>query len=465
MTLAAALLVGGCNKSTPSLESTPTSVSATAIDAEQPPSPSIQELPNEGQLVKELLGVDAHVYEFSGTLFVVWLEAETKSEGEESSIRQLGQVSVTRALIENDSPQSIRGKFIVMGLWTENPKLRLLFESESKGVEFTTELQRTLPFNPAADLHGRHYQWKCPLELPEEGKEFVIATFHKSASLSQPTEQEPFETRVVQETTIRIKAKRLHGAPEPASSEQVAVTALRLARASVYLDGFIPGSFHEGEPLARAKKVSFPYLRQKMTAETLHHLTQLAELECLDLGYTQITNDELVHLRGLSKLQELRLGRSITADGLKHLTQLEKLRKLRIGPPGDSAASSVEPSSQAVLDARLKHLNGLTNMELLSLQGPAWALNDAAAEYINKLTNLRELYLDHADLSEVGLERLGDLSNLETLHLQGTKVTDAGLQKLHRLANLKQLVIGGGRCTDVGIQRFKASLPNCEVTL
>ena len=163
MTLAAALLVGGCNKSTPSLESTPTSVSATAIDAEQPPSPSIQELPNEGQLVKELLGVDAHVYEFSGTLFVVWLEAETKSEGEGSSIRQLGQVSVTRALIENDSPQSIRGKFIVMGLWTENPKLRLLFESESTAREFTTELRRTLPFNPAADLHGRHYQWECPL--------------------------------------------------------------------------------------------------------------------------------------------------------------------------------------------------------------------------------------------------------------------------------------------------------------
>ncbi len=463
---AVTLLIGGCNKSTSSAFKLTPSASPAKASSDQPTAPSIQELTDEGKLVKELLDVDAHVFEFSGTLLAVWLEAETKTEGEESIVRQLGPVAVTRSSIENDSPESIGGKFIVSGKVMENPNLRIFFKSESNGGGFTIgNLKPALapPWPKSGAFGGTGYQWKCPSELPDEGEEFVIASINKTSNEPKVTDGKPDGFSVVRETTIKIKGKRLHGAPEPAPSEQVAVTALRNARASVYLEGS-KGDFYEGDPKTSVMRVRFPYMKESFAGDTLSHLKQLTKLESLDLRYTQITDDDLVHLTDLRNLQELTLGRQVTTAGLEHLGGLTNLKTLRIGSSGYSATSLTNIPSQHVANAGLKHLSGLTNLDVLSLGFQDAKLTDGATEHIKELANLRELYLGPNEFTESGLEQLSQLSKLEKLWLHSAKVTDAGLEHLQQLANLQYLRFKQDEVSDEALARFKNALPNCKVT-
>jgi hypothetical protein len=454
---AVTLLIGGCNKSTQF-------ASPAKVNSDQPTAPSIRELPDEGKLVKELLDIDAHVFEFSGTLLAVWLEAETRTKGEESIVRQLAPVAVTRSSIENDSPESIRGKFLVSGKVMENPILRILFESESKGGGFSMQLTEPCslapPWPQSGVFGGTGYQWKCPSELPDEGEEFVIASINKTSNAPRIIDGKP---SVIRETTIKIKGKRLHGAPEPAPSEQVAVTVLRNARASVYLEGS-KGDFYEGDPKTSVMRVRFPYMKNSFAGDTLSHLKQLTKLEILDLGYTQITDDDLVHLTDLRNLQELSLGRQVTTAGLEYLEGLTNLTTLRIGSQGYSARSLTNIPSQHVANAGLKHLSGLANLEVLSLGFQDAKLTDGATEHIKELANLRELYLGPNEFTESGLEQLSQLSKLEKLWLYNAKVTNAGLEHLQKLANLQYLRFKQDDVSDEALERFKNALPNCKVT-
>ncbi len=461
--IACAFLAGGCKENTRSADSLQSSKPPTNTESEQPSGPFIRELPDEGKLVKELLDVDAHVFEFSGTLLAVTVEVETKIEGEESIVRQFGPVAATRASIENDPPQSIRGKFLLSGKVMENPRLRIFFKSESKGGGQSMQVSSLAPPWPKSGLRsGTGYKFECPAKLPDEGEEFLIASIHKTALVPQPTDEEPYATKVVRETTIRIKGKGLAGAPEPAPHERVAVRALRNARASVYLQGF--AGFYEGDAQSSAKKVSFPYLRESLEEDTLIHLKQLAELESLDLTYTPIADDELVHLKDLSTLQELRLGRNVTAAGLEHLRGLSKLKVLRVGSSGISRATSDEDlASFTVADAGLTHLTGLTNLEVLSLQLKDGKFTDEATAHLTALTKLRELYFGANELTESGLERLGSLGELEKLDLHDCKVNDVGLTHLEKLSQLKLLSFQFGDASEEALRQFKKALPDCTI--
>lgn len=70
---------------------------------------------------------------------------------------------------------------------------------------------------------------------------------------------------------------------------------------------------------------------------------------------TNITDDRLVSLNGLTELQELILLKTrVTDDGLVHLKGLTRLRKLNL-------------RSSKVTDAGLIHLKGLTSLQFLWL--------------------------------------------------------------------------------------------------
>lgn len=455
---AVTLLIGGCNKSTQF-------ASPAKVHSDQPTAPSIRELPDEGKLVKGLLDIDAHVFEFSGTLLAVWLDAETRTKGEESIVRRMGPIAVTRSSIENDSPESVRGRFIVFGNVMESPTLRLVYKSESKGGDFTLSNPNpplAPPWQKMGVFGSPSYQWVCPSTLPDEGQEFVIATINKTVNEPKWSDGKIDGWNFTRETMIKIKGKRLHGAPEPAPSEQVAVTALRNARASVYLEGS-KGDFYEGDPKTSVMRVRFPYMKNRFAGDTLIHLKQLTKLEILDLGYTQITDDDLVHLTDLRNLQELSLGRQVTAAGLEHLEGLNNLTTLRIGSQGYSARSLTNIPSQHVANAGLKHLSGLAKLEVLSLGWQGAKLTEVATEHIKELANLRELYLGPNEFTESGLEQLSQLSKLEKLWLHNAKVTDAGLEHLQKLANLQLLRFKQDDVSDEALERFKNALPNCKV--
>ena len=69
----------------------------------------------------------------------------------------------------------------------------------------------------------------------------------------------------------------------------------------------------------------------EISDDDLRHLEGLTKVRRLDLPHTPVSDEALVHLRGLTKLEYLGLGAtSVTNDGLRHLAELKALRELRL---------------------------------------------------------------------------------------------------------------------------------------
>ena len=83
-----------------------------------------------------------------------------------------------------------------------------------------------------------------------------------------------------------------------------------------------------------------------------------------------------------------------------------------------------------ITDAGLEHLDGLSQLQLLSLADTQ--VTDAGLEHLKGLSQLQELWLDRTQVTDAGLEHLKGLSQLQELWLNGTKVTEAGVAKLRK---------------------------------
>ena len=102
--------------------------------------------------------------------------------------------------------------------------------------------------------------------------------------------------------------------------------------------------------------------RKRFTDADLEHLTGLvrdlkrfSELQFLDLRYTQVTDEGLMHLKGLTNLLRLYLDDTqVTDAGLVRLKELTKLQFLFL-------------TDNQVTDEGLVHLKGLTNLRWLLL--------------------------------------------------------------------------------------------------
>jgi len=161
---------------------------------------------------------------------------------------------------------------------------------------------------------------------------------------------------------------------------------------------------------------------------------------------SRISDAGLVHLNGLTNLEELHLrATQITDAGLEHLKGLTNLKWLTLW-------------GTQVVGTGLVHLEGLTNLETLDLQGP---ITDAGLEYVKGLTNLKHLSIESTEVTDRGLEHLKELSNLELLSIESTEVTDWGLQHLRELSNLELLAIRKN-ITDAGLVHL-TEMSNLEV--
>jgi hypothetical protein len=106
----------------------------------------------------------------------------------------------------------------------------------------------------------------------------------------------------------------------------------------------------------------------------------------------------------------------ILASDLRHLARLPHLRRIDLYGTG-------------VTDAGLKHLEKLTELEVLEVNGK---VTDAGLMYLRNLTELRELYLYGTDITDAGLEHLTRLKRLRVLDLTATDVSAAGLAELQK---------------------------------
>jgi len=91
----------------------------------------------------------------------------------------------------------------------------------------------------------------------------------------------------------------------------------------------------------------------------------------VNLGERKITDADLVHLKGLTHLQELDLTRTkVTTDGLVNLKDLMTLKKLYL-------------TDTKVDDSGIAHLKGMKSLEVLGLSGTM--VSDAALEHLDDL--------------------------------------------------------------------------------
>ncbi len=225
----------------------------------------------------------------------------------------------------------------------------------------------------------------------------------------------------------------------------------------------------------------------------------LADLEELRVRGMPLSNDELKHLKGLHRLQKLRLSYShiddlslsalqdltslrelslrtcegeVTDIGLANLAQLRRLRVLRL------------PTCE-VTDRGLLHLKGLTEIESLDLQGCdltegglvhlaamtkisalGLSLPDLTAgglTQLKALTNLKELKLTLREPSDDGLAALKRLTCLKELTLRSTRRMHAGSVHLRKLTSLRWLILDHAAISEAELREFERALPNTGV--
>ncbi len=172
--------------------------------------------------------------------------------------------------------------------------------------------------------------------------------------------------------------------------------------------------------------------------EDLSHFRQNLPLLRLSLNGTQVTNNGLQHLSGLTNLQQLFLGGTEIGDaGLRHLQRLKNLRRLYL--------------NRSITNEGLRHVARLTNLEDLYLHAE---ITDPGLKRLENLQNLRRLYLG-GEISDVGLRHISRLSGLRRLDINGTEVTDKGLAHLSQLKELRRLFLGATGVTDEGLRHLE----------
>jgi peroxiredoxin len=163
-----------------------------------------------------------------------------------------------------------------------------------------------------------------------------------------------------------------------------------------------------------------------------------------------ITDAGMVHLKGLTSLETLRLERTQVGDeGIAHLKDLTSLRTFYLG-------------GTQVTDAGLEHVKNLAILERLCVHNTQ--VTDAGLVHLEDLTGLIYLCVHDTLVSDTGLSYLKGLTNLETLYLHNTEVNDAGLEDLKNLTKLQKLNLRGTRVSEAGLAELKEALPDCSIT-
>jgi Leucine-rich repeat (LRR) protein len=263
----------------------------------------------------------------------------------------------------------------------------------------------------------------------------------------------------------------------------------RIARRIESLGGFVnrvhfsPNPFSPTSiPQSGQRRSLFPQIvyrismhNKEVPSDLFSDIELLPHLESLDLqDCIGVTDDSLVHLKGLVSLETLDIpGSQVTDVGLEHLKSLVSLRSLDI-------------SRTQVTVAGLEQLNGRSNLSTLVIDGPQ--VTDRALEIINRRAKLACLFACNGQLTETGLNHLKEMTRLLSLVLRNAQITDESLEHLKGITRLRVLVLRSNPLTDAGLEQLKgltglelvqlhdtqttpegraklrAALPNCTIT-
>jgi Leucine-rich repeat (LRR) protein len=163
----------------------------------------------------------------------------------------------------------------------------------------------------------------------------------------------------------------------------------------------------------------------------LHGLTSLKRLD-LSQGYHRFTGAGLAHLESLTNLEEISIqGNFGNIPRLPlYVRNLSHLKSLDLNSANNSNQDSYAPI-----------LGSMTGLEKLTLSD---SYNDAAMDHLGRLTNLRELLMNDTAMTDDGAARLQNLRQLRSLTVYTNFVGDDGFASLEGLRELEQLTLGGG---------------------
>ena len=91
-------------------------------------------------------------------------------------------------------------------------------------------------------------------------------------------------------------------------------------------------------------------------------------------------------------------------------------------------------------------------------------VTDADLTHLQGLTALQKLHLNGTKVTDEGLSHLEGFRGLQALFLDGTDVTDAGLTQFKkRFTALRYLGLSGTKATDAGVAELQNALPKCKI--
>jgi hypothetical protein len=205
----------------------------------------------------------------------------------------------------------------------------------------------------------------------------------------------------------------------------------------------------------------------------LKHLGGMADLRDLDLASTAITDAGLQHLSSVTQLERLVLADTqIDGSGLQVLANMPRLKLLNLSGTktiGDNlrhlekcaSLKKLYLDNTAIDDEGMEHLKGLVGIEDLSIGAPG--VTDAGLMHVKCMTRLKRLGLG-SSVTDAGMMHLQNLTELEELAIQDTQVTDAGLKCLKRMTQLRRLVVPKNRgTTSAGLAELQKSIVGLNV--
>jgi hypothetical protein len=205
----------------------------------------------------------------------------------------------------------------------------------------------------------------------------------------------------------------------------------------------------------------------------LAYLESLPELNYLSLTSLELDEQSLQYVARLKKLEQLGLDETpITDAALVHLRDLTNLKVLWLNRTnitdaglaelqGLSSLNKLVLTGTRITGSGLQHIKKLPNLNYLSLQHVKLA--DDEARHLAGLARLETLGLDDTNITDAALTHLRDLKNLKTLWLTNTRVTDTGLKQLQSLSQLEKLYIQGTQITNAAAAEFNKTLPQCKL--
>lgn len=165
----------------------------------------------------------------------------------------------------------------------------------------------------------------------------------------------------------------------------------------------------------------------KVTSKVFDHLSHLATLRSLDIGFTQIDDDGFENLAPMVKLERLVMGGNrLTGSCLSSLKLLPALTDLDAGGIQwvDSGVWGLP-----LTEANLQQIGALQQLKSLSLNGAT--VTDRGADKPGQA---------EAERKELrGLAALSGLVNLERLDLSRTPVSPANLEPLRKMPKLRDI--------------------------